>query len=1016
MAVTPTWDDLSTATWDQIYTWDDPMLGAVLDVAYASGSIMIDAPSLAINWMGDAADETLFTELAHDTFYRSAAVVAGLGTTKAGQPWSISRGGGGADADYSEDGTYGKIKPSAVGVFYTAYLGGMNKAADFDVAVLFNASLFMTGEAAYVSVLARFSDVNNTLRFRADVRTDQTIGYAFDIVQSGSPTLIAFGGVPDLLHQTSSWYWLRAQGIGAALRMKIWDSAKPQPEEWIATFTDTVYPGVAGWVGFAAQLGSLTTNTLPYDSIRFAEFWSGANGQYPAGNIVTGLSLDDGFPNEATNTNNIGVSEASADLLGPIGTAPDLYFGTFRSDQPLVNVARDVAGVAITTNVVAADGIRSIRLFTGQMSDIPLSGRSAKMTGISAARLKLSTLIQVPAVHGYYEGSEATWLIAYALFKSGLYVAPPPGAGCRWYLPMNGSLRPYIPDESRLPVSLTRTRYLSSIVLITEGNADNAWMRGPFTAAPNLALGNALSASIRDYPQNVSLAPGSDMFSQSGSTGRWECWIKGDPHNVAGSFDTGASNLMRFYFFNGGVTRYMLFGVGIDRRCYLQMRDGVSGLVMQGPFLPTDGQWHFFGAAWDVAAGTVNIILDAATYNFTGLPFLQSNLAAVDDITQNMQVLSYLPIVEVRLTTGRFSQPAAAPWASQLLFDPDVVMRRSDLTMSGFAEPEPREAFELLSSLAQSELASTGFDAFDRYLYLPLTYWGETQQQFVAETLAASTNLGADFEPIRPVKRIYNQVVVQYKQRSVQEIFSTQFQSSQLIAVPPLGSVTVLCQFSNPLVEIRGLTIPVMSQAALAAAPPSVTNAINYITLNTAEDGTGTDAVATDIVVSVQSWTPGAATVLFRNLVAKVWYVANNVSIPPFGLSGKAMISVDAVASAESASSITARGKRVLSTSLSEIQTSDDAASVARTLVGFLAFPRTTFTSSAFADARRQPGRLVQVDDADGTGLSGFFRLTGITTAQDGARLQQALAGEQAWSLFVWGVSNWGEAIWGEGT
>src|SRR5262249_40958410 len=148
--------------------------------------------------------------------------------------------------------------------------------------------------------------------------------------------------------------------------------------------TDTQWAGQPGYVGWGGYLNTGNSNVVPYDVFRAETFWSGSNMTLDSGMLSAGSSLDDGMPSAVTNTSNIGVNEASADLLGPIGTSPDIYFSTFRADQPFDDLPRDTAGVALTGQVLASDGVRSIRLFTGRMSDIPLDDQRAKLQAISA--------------------------------------------------------------------------------------------------------------------------------------------------------------------------------------------------------------------------------------------------------------------------------------------------------------------------------------------------------------------------------------------------------------------------------------------------------------------------------------------------------------------------------------------------------------------------------------------------------------------------------------------------------
>jgi len=92
-----------------------------------------------------------------------------------------------------------------------------------------------------------------------------------------------------------------------------------------------------------------------------------------------------------------------------------------------------------------------------------------------------------------------------------------------------------------------------------------------------------------------------------------------------------------------------------------------------------------------------------------------------------------------------------------------------------------------------------------------------------------------------------------------------------------------------------------------------------------------------------------------------------------------------------------------------------NAGTIAQTLANFLAFPRASIVSDIWGDFRREPGALVSVSDVDNTGLNRVpFRLTGISTTQDGSNVQQAISAVEAWPVQAWGSGVWGSGIWGE--
>jgi hypothetical protein len=416
--------------------------------------------------------------------------------------------------------------------------------------------------------------------------------------------------------------------------------------------------------------------------------------------------------------------------------------------------------------------------------------------------------------------------------------------------------------------------------------------------------------------------------------------------------------------------------------------------------------------AWNIKVGVpgiVTVILDSHSIGYSHSLTI-SNLPMNDDIDRADFDIA-LPVVEIRMTSGDTALKAG--YANQILFSPDAIVRRSLLQFEAIAETAPREGFEMLSNLAQGELAQIGFDEQDRFLYYPLSFWAESEQQIVGETLSTSTNLGKRFKATQDVKKTFNQITLAFKQTYVNENWVTGFQTSQLIQINPGQTIQIVAPMSVPIVEVRGFTFTVHQGGGLAAAPPSVTNAINYITLNLAQDGSGFYAIPSDVTISIIAWTPGSVTVSIRNNNPQTLYIANNVSIPPMGIAVKQAIVADSSVTATRASSVAKRGVRNLPISFDAIQSNANADVIAAALVGFLSFPRATITSDVWADFRRKPGSLVWVDDADNTGISEPFRLMGITTVQDGADVQQVVSAVQAWRVESWGSGTWGSGIWG---
>lgn len=1009
MALIPpaTWDDLDTTNWDRLWTWDDPMANARLDAAYLLGTTTHDGPKLTFDWGGGEVTEGLISPIERDLFDRVSA--SGWGISTSGEPWTTTHSG-----NTSVDGDNGLLSAAAVNTSYFQYMAGVS-AIDFDITAKLSIDAITSGAKASFYLVGRGQDTSNGVRFRVDFNTDQIVGWGIESVAGGTATALSSQLVQDTIHAAGSKYWIRAQGFDSLLRIKVWPDGKPQPYNWNSQTTDSVWVGSPGWIGLMFMLQTGNTNALPVIATVY-NFYVGLTNVFDAGSVSTGLSYDDGMPQAVTNASAIGVNEATAELAGPIGTDAGQYFSTFDTTQPWWDIDRDVAGVTISATTVAPDGVRDTRVFTGQMEDVPTDGRDANLQAISKTRLLMSGKVQPPAVHGFYEGCEGTWPVSFALFQSGVYVAPPPLPGCRFYAPFHGSTHSFIPSDNGY--SGFGLGWLQGSDGVPQSYQRPPFVNGPFLAGLDNRIDGVGTNRLALRTAGFRLGAGQDLLSKACNQGRVELWVRADETDIASSEDPGISQLTFIYFANQAVSRWFQLGIGAnDRKPFVFIADGTNTFFARGEALPADGEWHFIGAGWDIANNKVRLRVDEQTDSYTAGSLTTANLPATDDISA-ANISSYLPIAELRITAGPWAAPQWGTWANQVGFavgfTPGAILRRSVLDFNGLAETEAREAFEYVSEIARGELATTGFNEVDQFVYLPLSYWVETQQQIVWEALSTDDNLGDDLRITRPVNKVYNRADVAFKESSVQETFAAVYTSSQLVQIGTKQTLILEITFTTPTIEMKSQSITVMSGTALAATPPSASNAINYITLNSEQDGTGTYATSFDFVATILSWIPGSAIIQLQNKGGRK-YIANNVSLPPFSIAGKPFLVADAVVSQSVDSSITQRGARLLTADMPAIQTADNARSMALELVSRLHKPRMQFVSSAFADPRRKPGLLVSLSDPDQTKVEANFRLSGVTLSQNGADMEQALAGREELPIMVWGESVWGDSIWGDG-
>lgn len=293
-------------------------------------------------------------------------------------------------------------------------------------------------------------------------------------------------------------------------------------------------------------------------------------------------NINDGLPDEISFLQ-AGVPQLTADLAGRqdadgVEMTPLQYFSPFQSRSPIYGIPRDIAPVTFDQGVVTDTGVQSVRLFTGQMTDTPVSREKATLQAISRTRLLLSQLIQPPPV-GNRAGTvfswdppddalTSTWPVSWALHRCGVYPSPPPVSGAFLHVPYHGGAfafsQPHWGDlfaklavsgspggggpgaEERLWYDFTRPYDASIEASARTPHPAFSWVSGPYVAGAN-AWANSSEASVvslTEYDflhfgvEEQSSANPSDrsvghtpFLRQSNNDGRMECYLRGDALN-----------------------------------------------------------------------------------------------------------------------------------------------------------------------------------------------------------------------------------------------------------------------------------------------------------------------------------------------------------------------------------------------------------------------------------------------------------------------------------------------------
>lgn len=221
--------------------------------------------TFAIDWQGDGkfADSTaLGTTYATDAFGRT--VSPGWGTADTGQTWTSN---GGSASDFSVGSGVGQLSMGSVNASRIELLS--SPSADMDIQCDYSTPVLATGGSHYVTLVARYTDLNNYYMVRSQMSASQVMTVSIRKRVGGAESQIASLGLT-VTHAAGTMYTLRMRIIGSTIWGKLWTTGTAEPD-WQVVGDDTDIT-VVGSVGVRGILDAANTNTLPvvfsYDNFR----------------------------------------------------------------------------------------------------------------------------------------------------------------------------------------------------------------------------------------------------------------------------------------------------------------------------------------------------------------------------------------------------------------------------------------------------------------------------------------------------------------------------------------------------------------------------------------------------------------------------------------------------------------------------------------------------------------------------------------------------------------------------
>jgi hypothetical protein len=729
------------------------------------------------------------------------------------------------------------------------------------------------------------------------------------------------------------------------------------------------------------------------------------------------------------------------------------YFSPFNTDSPVYGFDRDTADTTLDFNVLTATGIVGTRIQTGQMADISVNGRKAELSAVSKTRIALGRSLVLPMITGNRENCSVDWLATWLMARGGMYPGPAPGPLTRYWAPLYGSTHAHMDTPYGYNAAVWYDATASFQGLRPPSVVEGPYVTGMFaqqtaTRTEEIRL-NAIRLDLARevFPNVQEVYPGGlfyDQMSLASNSGRLTFWLRGDPATSAPAYLSPGDDLLFQYLLYqqnsvGGFQGYVIITVrSSDRNLTVQMGSDVGGAVsvvytsVLTP-LETDGNWHFYGIAWDYGAGTVRVKRDglessSSSYasgganNTTTLPTTDASGIAAGNTMTNL-VRSHLPISDVQIEAGApaysnsWTRHYPTPEAPAL----NTIMRPTFQSLEAIASTTPVDGWDTLAELARATLSAYRANETDGFEFLPLTYFGEAAQMTPSVTADTDVNAAELAVRLDPTKA-RNVVTLQFDETRVDTNFNPLYSLSSAVEIPR-GVSTLVVSLDLPCAEIHGQSSPFGAIWTLTnltsgqiAAPATIPTNVHYMSVNASQDGGGTILAASSVTAKIVNGDASTITLQFTNKTSKSAWLSNNGNEVPFlQLLGYSVRATDGYVTQRDAGSIGVRRERALTADVSWIQNRAVATNIAQLLVTMLARPRPEIAVTVMGDPRRTPGQLVQLLDAEGTQAAGTWRILSITHNGDGAQYTQDLALVQVLPIAVWdGPDGWDYSIWAE--
>lgn len=205
---------------------------------------------------GEVWSVTGCTSAVKDDF--SANQTDSWGAADIGGTWTNA--GGTVGGDYDVAGGVGTHTLTTVNVSRRSTLTAPHP--DYDIYCDIATSALATGASLIGAVMARASDSNNLYMARLEFTTSNTVVLTIRERAAGVESTLGSAVTLGLTHVAGTYYRVRFQGSGAALKARAWEVGQLEPGLWQVEATDSTLTG-AGSIGCRSIANTGNTNVSP---------------------------------------------------------------------------------------------------------------------------------------------------------------------------------------------------------------------------------------------------------------------------------------------------------------------------------------------------------------------------------------------------------------------------------------------------------------------------------------------------------------------------------------------------------------------------------------------------------------------------------------------------------------------------------------------------------------------------------------------------------------------------------